>query len=781
MDPAVARAEALRAAGARETAHSSAERRERRLAFVEHLEEIAADVRYGFRGLLKSPALTGAAILTLALTIGANTAIFSAVNAVVLRPLPFPNADRLMMLWESNPEYGWDQQTAAPANVLDWREQVKAFDDVAWYAGGTGTVTLSGHGRPQPISVASVSGNLFSVLGVRPPLGRALEDGESWNTGPRVAVISDRLWRDRLGADPSVVGRSIMLNGRPWMVVGVAPASFAYPSDGIDAWLPSRFDPAYRGQVFFRRAHYVRAIARLKPHVTHSEANAELQVVARRLQAQYPETNRVMGAGMTPLHDFLIKESKRPILMLFAAGALLVLIACANIGNLLLVREAGRQRESALRLALGAGCARLVRSAIVESLLLSLLGGAAGLAIGFWGTRALGSLLPAGLLPVGRITPDVHVLGYAFALMLATGLLFGFAPAASEASLHPGEALKEGSHGTTSGRTRRWGERLVAAEVAVAVLLAVGAGLLVRTWFALERVNPGFDGRGVLAVSLDASGPTYDSDAKQIGFYDQLLTRVRALPGVTAAALTSQPPLTDWGWTSQFVAERWPAGKWSPDVAHREVSPGYFATMHVPVLRGRDFGPQEGQNSPLVALINATLARRYFPNEDPIGRRVAYDKTPDSTSHWRTIIGVVGDEHQTQLGAETKEQFIEPFAQETRPNMTLILRARGDPLPLLPSVRNVLASLDPTLAIIKAQPMAAIEAESMARQRFLLTMLVAFAAVGFVLAMVGVYGVAAQLARSRNREMGIRIALVAREDQVQWLVLRHVLRVIAGV
>ncbi len=650
---------------------------------IRWIHELVADGRYALRVMRRNPVLAGAAIVTLALGIGANTAIFSAVNAVILRPLPFAHPDRLVMLWESNPEYGWHQETAAPANVLDWRAQVRGFQDVAAYADFDVPVTLSGAGAPRLLRGTLVTGNFFSVLGVPAEAGRMLRDAETWDTGAHVAVISDRLWRNQFGSDPAVAGRSVMLNGRPVQIVGVAPPSFNYPSQDVDVWAPVRWNPADRDKASFRRAHWLRPIARLQPGVTLDEADAQLQIVVKRLQIQYPAINRVMGAGMTPLHAFLVRDTRQPLTLLLAAVALLLLIACANVGNLLLVQAEGRDRESALRLTLGAGRWRLVRQALTESLMLSAIGGAAGLLLGWWGTQGLLALQPAGLLPVSDVGIDWRVLTYVVAATTASGLLFGTAPALWNSRRVPADVLREGGRtGSLGGRIRRWGNALVVGEVAIALLLTVGAGLLVRSFRALEQVDPGFDPHGVLTVRLDASGPAYDTDDKVRAFYDELIRRARALPGVASAAAAAEVPLTDWGWTSQFVAEGWPSGKYGPDVAHREVTPGYFRTMHVPIVRGRAFTEQDGKDAPKVVLINQALARQYFPDEDPIGKRVTFDKKPDAKSTWHTIVGIVGDEHQTSLGAETKVQFMEPFAQDPRSDMTLVLRTGNDPAAL---------------------------------------------------------------------------------------------------
>ena len=748
---------------------------------VRWLEDFVADVRYALRSLRRSPVLAGAAILTLALGIGANTAIFSAVSAVILRPLPFHEPDRLYILWEQNPEKGWYKNIAAPANMLDWKEQVAAFQDVGAWADWRSSATLTGEGRPVVLNSALVTGNLFSALGVRPTVGRAFTPEETWETGTPVVVLSDRIWRNRFKADPAVVGRTLRLDGAAVQVVGVMPSSVgAFPYEGVDIWQPMAWKPDRRSQVSFRRAHWLRVAARLKPGVTPEEADAQLQATVHRLQQDYPATNRVMGAGMTPLHEFLVGDTRQPLLVLLGAVAVLLLIACGNVGNLLLVRAAGMEREVALRLALGAGRGRVVRQALTESLVLSLLGGVAGLAIGWWGTRILILLQPANMLPVHDISLSWMVLAYIFAITLTCAFLFGAAPAVWGARRAPAEALKEGGKSGSSGhRARRWSDVLVVGEVALALLLTVGACLVLRSFWRLTAVDPGFEPKGVLSVLLVLPDARYDSPQKVQAFFTELVRRGRELPGVTMTAGTTSLPLTGLRWTSDFKVDGWGPEQVGFEVGHHEVTPDYFRTMGVPVLRGRAFTPADRDSAPQVVLINQSLAARYFPGEDPIGRRVAFDKVPDSNSVWRTIVGVVQDERQVALSLEPRNEFIAPVAQDGGRGLYLLLKTSGDPASLGPTARDLIAGMDPELGILSMTTMDEIRDRSLARQRFMLTLLGAFSLVGMVLAVVGVYGVMAQLARGRVREMGIRIALGAQAAEVQWLVVRHGLRLVA--
>ncbi|HET9010466.1 MAG TPA: ABC transporter permease, partial [Gemmatimonadaceae bacterium] len=723
------------------------------------IEDLVADTRYTLRTMRRTPVLAGAAVLTLALGVGANTAIFSAVNAVILRPLPFPKPEQLYMLWEENPEKGWYKQVAAPANMFDWREQVAAFADVMAYTDMMGTSTLSDGGEPMIVKPARVTGNFFSVLGARPALGRTFVNAETWRTGHRIAVLSHHLWRDRFGSDPGVVGRTIQLDGLPVEIVGVMPASFDYPNEKVDLWGPSGFDPSSRQRVSFRRAHWLSVVARLKPGANEAAANAQLQAVVKRLQRDYPETNRVMGAGMTPLHEFLVGNTRLPLLVLLGAVGLILLIACANVGNLMLVKASDREREAALRLALGAGRRRLIRQALTESLVMSFVGGAAGVALGWWGTKALQAIQPAGMLRVSHFDFDWTVLGYVLLITTLSGLLFGLAPAIWASRRLPQEALKEGGRGgSQSRRMRRWGERLVIGEVALALLLSIGAGLLVRSLLQLERVDPGFDPNGVLTARVSLPNAGYDTDEKVASFFAQLEDRLRGIPGVASAAGVSDLPLEGSGYTSDFTVEGWPAGMYGTEVTHTRITPDYFKAMRTPVVSGRAFTVADGAKSPSVVIINEAFAKKHFKGQDPVGKRVAFEKTPDSTTTWSTVIGVVKSVHQLKLSDEPQIEVFEPIAQSATNALTMVVRTAGDPASLGPAVRRTVAEVDRSLAIESMKTAVVVRDASLAEQRFLTTLLLLFASVGLALAVVGVYGVMAQMARRRVREMGIRLA-----------------------
>ncbi|HEU5220076.1 MAG TPA: ABC transporter permease [Gemmatimonadales bacterium] len=763
-------------AGGGARVRSSAVHRENRLKLLEWLDDLRHDLRYGARALRRSPSLAAAGILTLALAIGANTAIFSAVSAVMLRPLPFADPGRLVMLWESNPDFHWVNQSAAPANMLDWKEQSGAFTDIGAYQSFSGTTTLTGYGEPRLLKALGVTGNFFDVLGVRADRGRVFQEAETWAVpgSPRIAVLSHKTWRDVFGADPQLIGKSVQLGGRAVEIVGVLPRSFVLPGQDAEVWLSVRWDPANRAATFFRRAHWMLPVARLKRGMTLESADAALQTVVKRLAGDFPATNAHMGAGMTPLHQFLVGSTKLPLLVMFGAVGVLLLIACANVANLLLVRAAGRGREAAVRLALGAGRGRLLRQSLAESAVLAGLGGGAGFALGWWGTRLLAALQPDGMLPVSDVSMSWSVLAYACGATVLAAAVFGVAPTVWTVRRLPADVLRDEGR-TTSGnlRARRWGEALLVTQVALALALMLGAGLLVRSYLLLQNVAPGFDPRNVLTVSIDLPGIRYDSTRKVLAFFDQLSLNARGLPGVQSVGEVSQVPLGPPSWTSEFGIEGREPMERGGEVLHRDVSPDYFTVMRVPLLKGRAFTDADRGDAPNVVLINETLARMYFKGQDPVGVRIAFDRVPDSTSTWRTIVGVVGDERQGSLAREAKPEFLAPASQEGRSSMTLVLRTAGDPLALAGPVRALVARLDPLLAIASIRTAEDVRAVSLGRDRFLTVLMLAFAGVGLALGIVGIYGVMAQLARRRMREMGIRIALGARAGQVQWLVVRH--------
>jgi putative ABC transport system permease protein len=770
MSPAAARRQAMLAFGSVQSLREA----HRDGRGTRWLSDLAADTRHSFRTLARTPALTAAAILTLALAIGADSAIYSAVNAVLVRPLPFRQPDRLVMIGENNRDFLWHMSDAAPANYLDWRARVAAFQDAMAYAHFGLNATLMVDGAPRLVPVARVTGNFFSVLGVSPERGEGFTDADTWSTGSPRIVISDRLWR-ALGRDPGLVGRTIPVDGRPATVVGIAPRGFAFPTPDVDLWTPIGWSKGDAADRSFRRAHWLRVIARLKPGVSVAGANAQLAAVAAQLRSEYPETNRIMEAELQPLHRFLAGDTRLPLLVLLGAVSLLLLIACANVASLSLIRAASRSREIAIRAALGAGRSRLVRQAFAESLVLSVIGGAAGLGLGWVGTRVLTVLLPpdGSLLPVDTVALDWRVALYVVAVSLACGILFGIAPALWAGHRAPGDALVTSSRGASASvQVRRWGARLAIAEVAIALALSVAAGLLVRSYAKLQGVDPGFDPTNVLTASIDLPGNRYENEPPIRQFFDQLIERVRGFPGVTDVAAVTRLPLTQPGWSSAFSIAGASGGNFDASLLHRQVTADYFRTMRVPLRRGRAFTTADA-GPPYVVVINDVFAREYFKGADPVGQRICFDQKPDSNSTWRTIVGIVGSEHQVTPGTPPAIEVIAPFTQEASHAMSVVARTQGDPMTLAPLVRGAVRDLDPQLAITHLETMSDVRAVSMARDRFLMTLVSMFGMLGVVLAVVGVYGVLAELARERMREMGIRIALGAHSRAVQWLIVRR--------
>ena len=748
---------------------------------VRAVEDLGRDVRYGVRTLLRDPAFALTAVLVLGLGVGTCTAIFSAVNAVILEPLPFRSPESLYMLWESNPEKGWERETAAPANFLDWKDRVAGFEDIAAYNSFVFDRVLTGEGDPQVLKTAGVTGNLFSLLGVRAALGRTFVPEETWATAEPVVLLSWSAWRNRLGGDSAAVGSTLTIDGERHRVVGVLGKGFSFPAEDVDMWEAMGWARADRTEPYFRRAHWINPIARLRPGVTRAAASAQLESVATQLEREYPDLNQLMGAGMTPLQEFLLGSTRTPLLVLLGAVGVLLLITCANVGNLLLVRAAGRQHELGVRAALGAGRRRLVRQIMTESAVLAAAGGGLGLLLGWAGTRVLERIQPEGLLRVSEFHLDPRVLGFTILVSALAAMLFGALPALLAARAGTAATLREAGRTRAPGRiANRAATALVVAEIALAMLLLTGAGLLVRSFWRLQDVNPGFDPHNVLAVTLILPAARYETDEAVADFYTRLLERTRALPGVVSASATSDLPLRDRGFTSSFfIAGRAP-GDYGPEVVRRRVTPGYFETMRVPLRRGRTFTTADRAGSEPVVIINERLAHEWFGAADPVGHRLITDKAPDSMSVWRTIIGVVGDERQTALAVDPKIEIFQPLHQSGTRRMSLVARTDADPAALIAGIRSAVAELDAQLPLAEVATMPQVFAASLARQRFLMLLLLTFAGLAGTLAVIGVYGVTAQATRNRMQELGVRAALGASAGDIMRLTLGRGVGVVAA-
>jgi predicted permease len=723
--------------------------------------DLQSDLRFGLRLLRRNPSLTATVTLTLSVGMGATVAIFSAISAVLLRPLPFAEPERLVALWEDNVDKGWKQQIAAPANMLDWQEQVRAFAGVAGWADFIDRPVLTGNGQPQSLRGVAVTGDFFGVLGAPMTLGRAFEANAHWLPHPRVVVLSHGFWRDRFGGDSAIVGRTVTLDGQSAQVVGIAAEGFAFPFRDAQLWYPMRWNPEDRAQVWFRRAHWVRPIARLKPGVTVEQAQAELAGVMQQLEERFPETNTNMKAGLGPLQDFLVGSTRRPLTILLASTGLLLLLACANIGNLLLVRATGRENEVVLRRTLGARPSRIVRQAISESAMVALLGAVGGWLLGAWGTRVLVALQPAGLLPVSDVRPDLRVFGLVVLLTAASAVLVGLLPALWMSRRDAASTLRPAARGTASRRTLRWVDGLAAFEVALAVMLTVAGGLLLRSYQRLRDVHPGVEVDGVAATAIALGEGRYGTAESRIALYDRLLADARAIPGVSHAALTTILPMSGGGFTTDFSIRGRPPEASGREVRHRHVTADYFTVVRLALKSGRVFTSEDTRTSEPVVVVNQALADKFFPGQDPVGQYISNDLVPDSSTRWKRIIGVTGNEYGASFSAEPGLEMIEPLVQETANWAYLTVRSTGEAGSVLRSLERAVSATDPMMAPMNTTTLAQVRTEVLARDRFIAILLGVFALAGALLAAVGVYGVVAQVTQRRLPEMQIRLALGA--------------------
>jgi putative ABC transport system permease protein len=737
------------------------------------------DVRYAVRVLAKSPGFTAVAVLALALGIGANTAIFSVVKAVLLSPLPYPEAERLVWIWETNEVNNILQEPASLPNYDDWSKQSRSFEGVAAF--DNVPLALTGEGEPERIEGAAVSANFFPVLGVEPTLGRGFLAEENTPGKNRVVVLSRGLWQRRYGSNPKVVGQTLTLNGNPYTVVGVAAEGFKHPDSGPrpEMWVPLAFNLEQAA----RRGDYLSVVARLKPGAGLEGARAEMGAVASRLAEAYPATNAGWGVTLVPLHERLVGDVRTALWVLTGVVGFLLLIACANVANLLLVRAASRRQEIAVRTALGAGRLRLVRQFLSESVLLALAGGALGLLFAMWGIDVLLALGPSNMPRLDEVGLDGKVLAFTLLVSLATGVVFGLLPALYATGSDLTEALKEGSRSSTAGvGGRRVRNSLVVAEMAIAVVMLTGAGLMIRSFARLQEVDPGFKPERIMSVNLALPGSKYKESPQLTAFFEQLLGRVSALPGVESAAAVSALPLGGGGDVLAFVVEGRPAPPPEQvlDAEYRVVTPDYFATMGIPLARGEGITARHAAGSPAVVVVNETMAHRHWPGEDPIGKRINLGNP--ETAPWRTVIGVVRDIRHEGLDKVPYPQMYSPYAQFPRRSMTLVARAAADPLGLAPGVRREVAALDKDLPLYNVRTMEQVVAESVARQRFTMLLIAVFAGVGLLLASVGIYGVISYTVSQRRHELSVRLALGAQaRDIVRMVVGQGMLLALGGI
>ncbi|HEV7904513.1 MAG TPA: ABC transporter permease [Pyrinomonadaceae bacterium] len=751
------------------------------------------DLRYGARMLWKNPGFTVVVVLALALGIGANTAIFSVVNAVLLRPLPFEQPEQLVLVWETHPfgrQLGYTHLPGSTANFTDLKQRSDVFSELA--ALDSWNTVLTGNNEPERLTGVKVSANLFTLLRMNPAQGRGFVADEDRPGNNRVVVVSHGLWQRRFGGDPSLVNKTLTLDGETYTVIGIMPEHASFPQN---MGLPAYFDFEQKTDLWTpialtdeetknRGSHHIGVVGRLKPGVGIEQAQAQLSNIMSALEQEYPDDNKEWGMAVVSLHEQVVGKSRGAILILLGAVGFVLLIACANVANLLLARAASRQRELAIRTALGASRGRIMRQLLTESVLLALLGGVLGVWLAMWGVDLLIALSPGTIPRTAEIGIDNRVLGYTLLISLVTGVVFGLLPALQSSKPALNEMLKEGGRsGGGSPRRERARRLLVVSEVALALVLLISAGLLLKSFLRLQNVKPGFAPEGVLTAEIGLQEQKYKDERRIADFYRQTIARVKTLPGVESVGAVSHLPLSGAEEIDGFTIEgrETLAAGLVQSADFRVIAPEYFQSLGIPLIRGRHFNEQDRADSTPVMIVDETFARRFFPGEDPLGKRIN-----EQGSRWPhsffTVVGIVGGVKHSQLNGEARPTMYLSYEQSGWTSLTLTVRAAGDPNMLAAAVRREVLAVDKDQPVTKIAPMSEVFSKAVAPQRFNALLLNLFAAVAMILAVVGIYGVIAYTVAQRSHEMGIRIALGAtRRDILRLVVGQAMLTTLLGV